>query len=91
MQRYTSNVGYNFPDGRSFYRPSSRAQVARVLRAELGTVEINYPFYRMPSEKTIAGWNAATLEDHLRSEGAAAHHGFGACETSTNRSASSLI
>src|SRR5881628_1555281 len=37
-------------------------QVARVLRSTIGTVEINYTFYRMPSEKTIAGWNAATPE-----------------------------
>jgi uncharacterized protein YecE (DUF72 family) len=26
----------------------------------LGTVEINYTFYRMPSAKTVAGWDAAT-------------------------------
>src|SRR5205807_6581507 len=29
---------------------------------QLGTVEINYTFYRMPNAKTIAGWNAATPE-----------------------------
>src|SRR5438034_7687892 len=26
----------------------------------LGTVEINYTFYRMPNAKTVAGWDAAT-------------------------------
>ncbi len=28
----------------------------------MGTVEINYTFYRMPNAKTVAGWSAATPE-----------------------------
>jgi len=56
--------GYNFPEWRgSFYPPKlASAKWLEYYAQQLGTVEINYTFYRMPSEKTISGWNAATPE-----------------------------
>lgn len=56
--------GYNFPEWRgSFYPPKLPSkQWLEFYAQQLGTVEINYTFYRMPNEKTISGWNAATPE-----------------------------
>ena len=56
--------GYNFPEWRgSFYPPKLPSKHWLEFYAQqLGTVEINYTFYRMPNEKTVAGWNAATPE-----------------------------
>jgi uncharacterized protein YecE (DUF72 family) len=56
--------GYNFPEWRgSFYPPKlASAKWLEYYAQQLGTVEINYTFYRMPNEKTITGWNAATPE-----------------------------
>jgi uncharacterized protein YecE (DUF72 family) len=56
--------GYNFPEWRgSFYPPRlASAKWLEYYAQQLGTVEINYTFYRMPNAKTIAGWNAATPE-----------------------------
>jgi uncharacterized protein YecE (DUF72 family) len=54
--------GYNFPEWRgSFYPPKlPAAKWLEYYAQQLGTVEINYTFYRMPNAKTIAGWDAAT-------------------------------
>src|SRR3954470_21575378 len=54
--------GYNFPEWRgSFYPPKLASKKwLEYYAQQLGTVEINYTFYRMPNAKTIAGWNAAT-------------------------------
>ena len=56
--------GYNFPEWRgSFYPPKLPSKKwLEYYAQQLGTVEINYTFYRMPNAKTIAGWNAATPE-----------------------------
>jgi len=56
--------GYNFPEWRgSFYPPKLPSkQWLEYYAQQLGTVEINYTFYRMPNAKTIDGWNAATPE-----------------------------
>jgi uncharacterized protein YecE (DUF72 family) len=56
--------GYNFPEWRgSFYPPKLASKHwLEYYAQQLGTVEINYTFYRMPNEKTVAGWNAATPE-----------------------------
>jgi uncharacterized protein YecE (DUF72 family) len=56
--------GYNFPEWRgNFYPPKlASAKWLEYYAQQLGTVEINYSFYRMPNAKTIDGWNAATPE-----------------------------
>ena len=59
---YVGTSGYNFPEWKgSFYPPKlSSAKWLEYYAQQLGTVEINYTFYRMPNAKTIAGWDAAT-------------------------------
>lgn len=61
---FVGTSGYNFPEWRgSFYPPKLPSkQWLEYYAQQLSTVEINYTFYRMPNEKTIAGWNAATPE-----------------------------
>jgi len=63
----TGTSGYNFPEWKgSFYPPTlPSTKWLEYYARQLGTVEINYTFYRMPSAKTIAGWNAATPEDFI--------------------------
>jgi uncharacterized protein YecE (DUF72 family) len=59
---HVGTSGYNFPEWKgSFYPPKlPSAKWLEYYAQQLGTVEINYTFYRMPSAKTIAGWDAAT-------------------------------
>ena len=54
--------GYNYPEWRgSFYPPGFSATKMLPYYAEgFRTVEINYTFYRMPSAKTITGWDRET-------------------------------
>jgi len=62
MRLKVGTSGYNFPEWKgSFYPPKlPSAKWLEFYAQQLGTVEINYTFYRMPSAKTIAGWDAAT-------------------------------
>ena len=54
--------GYNYPEWRgSFYPAGLPAAAMLPFYAErLRTVEINATFYRMPTEKTVAGWAETT-------------------------------
>jgi uncharacterized protein YecE (DUF72 family) len=54
--------GYNFPEWRGSFYPAklSSNNWLEYYAQQLGTVEINYTFYRMPNAKTITGWDAAT-------------------------------
>ena len=54
--------GYNYPEWKgSFYPPIFRPRrCCRITRRGFPTVEINYTFYRMPTEKLVAGWAAQT-------------------------------
>jgi uncharacterized protein YecE (DUF72 family) len=65
LRLHVGTSGYNFPEWKgSFYPPKlSSAKWLEYYAQQLGTVEINYTFYRMPSAKTIDGWNAATPDD----------------------------
>lgn len=67
--RYDSRVtvlvgtsGYNYPEWRgTFYPEKFPANKMLGYYAErFPTVEINYTFYRMPTEKLLAGWAEAT-------------------------------
>ena len=59
---HVGTSGYNFPEWKgSFYPPKlPSAKWLEYYAQQLGTVEINYTFYRIPNAKTIAGWDAAT-------------------------------
>ena len=59
---HVGTSGYNFPEWKgSFYPPKlPSSKWLEYYAQQLRTVEINYTFYRTPSAKTIAGWDAVT-------------------------------
>jgi uncharacterized protein YecE (DUF72 family) len=54
--------GYNYAEWKGTFYPAdlSAAKMLPYYSARFETVEINATFYRMPTAKTLAGWNAAT-------------------------------
>lgn len=54
--------GYNYPEWRGTFYPEqfSNAKMLAYYAERFPTVEINYTFYRMPTEKLLAGWAAGT-------------------------------
>ncbi len=54
--------GYNYPEWKGHFYPAglSSAKMLPYYAARFPTVEINYTFYRMPNEKLVGGWAAAT-------------------------------
>src|SRR5438067_11207739 len=54
--------GYNYPEWKGSFYPSDlpAAKMLPYYAARFSTVEINYTFYRMPTEKLVAGWAAQT-------------------------------
>jgi uncharacterized protein YecE (DUF72 family) len=62
MRLFVGTSGYNFPEWKgTFYPPKlPTAKWLEYYATQLGTVEINYTFYRMPTPKIVAGWDAVT-------------------------------
>ncbi len=59
---WTGTSGYNYPEWKGSFYPAALA-AAKMLpyyAARFPTVEINYTFYRMPTEKIVSGWAAQT-------------------------------
>ena len=56
--------GYNYPEWRGTFYPEklSTARMLQYYAERFSTVEINYTFYRVPTEKLLAGWAAGTPE-----------------------------
>jgi uncharacterized protein YecE (DUF72 family) len=54
--------GYNYPEWRGTFYPEKFAtdKMLAYYAERFPTVEINYTFYRMPTEKLLAGWAAGT-------------------------------
>ena len=54
--------GYNYPEWRGTFYPEKfpPAKMLPYYAERFATVEINYTFYRMPSGKTVAGWDGQT-------------------------------
>jgi uncharacterized protein YecE (DUF72 family) len=57
--------GYNYPEWKGTFYPETMpaARMLPYYAERFSTVEINYTFYRMPNEKIVAGWSAATPAD----------------------------
>jgi uncharacterized protein YecE (DUF72 family) len=55
---YVGTSGYNYDAWRGTFYPEKlpKSQMLRHYATQLGAVEINYTFYRMPVEKTLAAW-----------------------------------
>jgi len=58
--------GYNYPEWKGSFYPAnlSQAKMLPYYAARFPTVEINYTFYRMPTEKLVGGWAANTPPSH---------------------------
>jgi len=58
MRIHVGTSGFSFPEWRGSFYPADLAADAMLpyYAERLGTVEINATFYRMPSEKMLAGW-----------------------------------
>src|ERR1051326_3762124 len=59
---WVGTSGYNYPEWKGSFYPADlpAAKMLPYYAARFPTVEINYTFYRMPSEKLVAGWAAQT-------------------------------
>jgi uncharacterized protein YecE (DUF72 family) len=57
---FVGTSGYNYPEWKGSFYPAdlAAAKMLSYYSARFPTVEINYTFYRMPSEKLLAGWAA---------------------------------
>lgn len=54
--------GYNYPEWKGHFYPADlpASKMLAYYSARFPTVEINYTFYRLPTEKLVAGWAAGT-------------------------------
>jgi uncharacterized protein YecE (DUF72 family) len=59
---FVGTSGYNYPEWRGTFYPEkfSTDKMLAYYAERFPTVEINYTFYRMPTEKLLAGWSAGT-------------------------------
>ena len=59
---FVGTSGYNYPEWRGTFYPEkfSTDKMLAYYAERFPTVEINYTFYRMPTEKLLAGWAAGT-------------------------------
>jgi len=59
---WVGTSGYNYPEWKGSFYPSdlAAAKMLPYYAARFPTVEINYTFYRMPTDKLVAGWAAQT-------------------------------
>jgi len=59
---WVGTSGYNYPEWKGSFYPSdlATAKMLPYYAARFPTVEINYTFYRMPTEKLVADWAAQT-------------------------------
>jgi uncharacterized protein YecE (DUF72 family) len=59
---WVGTSGYNYPKWKGRFYPADlpAAKMLKFYAARFPTVEINYTFYRMPTEKIVAGWAAQT-------------------------------
>jgi uncharacterized protein YecE (DUF72 family) len=63
MPRYrVGTSGYNYPEWKGSFYPEkcSQKKMLPYYAERLDTVEINYTFYRLPTERLLAGWSAVT-------------------------------
>ena len=56
--------GYNYPEWKGTFYPETlpASKMLPYYAERFSTVEINYTFYRAPTEKILDGWNRATPE-----------------------------
>lgn len=59
---WVGTSGYNYPEWKGTFYPAdlSAAKMLPYYAERFATVEINYTFYRVPTEKILSGWAART-------------------------------
>jgi uncharacterized protein YecE (DUF72 family) len=64
LRTFVGTSGYNYPEWRGTFYPEkfSTDKMLAYYAGHFPTVEINYTFYRMPTEKLLSGWAAGTPE-----------------------------
>jgi uncharacterized protein YecE (DUF72 family) len=64
MTPWIGTSGYNYPEWRGTFYPEKLAatKMLEYYAERFASVEINYTFYRAPTEKILAGWSAKTPE-----------------------------
>ena len=64
MNVWVGTSGYNYPEWKGSFYPETlpAAKMLPYYAERFPTVEINYTFYRAPTEKILTGWSAATPE-----------------------------
>jgi uncharacterized protein YecE (DUF72 family) len=62
---HVGTSGYNYPEWRGTFYPERFAtnKMLAYYAERFETVEINYTFYRLPTEKLLAGWAEGTPEN----------------------------
>ena len=62
MHIHVGTSGYNYPEWRGTFYPEKfpTNRMLAYYAERFPTVEINYTFYRMPTEKLLAGWAEGT-------------------------------
>ena len=62
MAIWVGTSGYNYPEWKGSFYPATlpAAKMLPYYAERFPTVEINYTFYRAPTEKILTGWSAAT-------------------------------
>ena len=67
MKIRVGTSGYNYAAWKGSFYPAdlSAAKMLPYYSSRFGTVEINATFYRLPTAKTLAGWDAATPSDFV--------------------------
>lgn len=65
MQIWVGTSGYNYPEWKGSFYPQKlpAAKMLPYYAERFATVEINYTYYRMPNQKILEGWSAATPDD----------------------------
>jgi uncharacterized protein YecE (DUF72 family) len=64
MRTWIGTSGYNYPEWKGSFYPEKMpsAKMLPFYAQSFSTVEINYSFYRIPNQKTLAGWDRDTPE-----------------------------
>ena len=63
---WVGTSGYNYPEWKGSFYPADlpAKKMLPYYAARFPTVEINYTFYRMPTEKLVAGWAEQTPDPY---------------------------
>ena len=64
---FVGTSGYNYPEWKGSFYPEklSASKMLGYYSERFSTVEINYSFYRLPSDKAVRGWADQTPDDFV--------------------------